>query len=94
LLGLRRRGADSLLDAGVFTSADPSLITPRDFDLSPYFQVVKPLASERGDFDYKKIRWSPEKETGARAVTDTPNKRTSDVRLPAPAFRTATKNFG
>ncbi|MEP9370552.1 YiiX/YebB-like N1pC/P60 family cysteine hydrolase [Mesorhizobium sp. KR1-2] len=32
-----------------------SLYTPRDFDLSPYFQVVKPTL-EHG-FDYKKLRW-------------------------------------
>lgn len=32
-----------------------SLYTPRDFDLSPYFQVVKPTL-EYG-FDYKKLRW-------------------------------------
>ena len=32
-----------------------SLFAPRDFDLSPYFAVVKPTL-ERG-FDYKSIRW-------------------------------------
>lgn len=33
-----------------------SLFTPRDFDLSPYFRVVKPTI-ERG-YDYKKLTWS------------------------------------
>jgi len=33
-----------------------SLFTPRDFDLSPYFRVLKPTI-ERG-FDYKKLTWS------------------------------------
>jgi hypothetical protein len=33
-----------------------SLYTPRDFDLSPYFRVVKPTI-ERG-FDYKSLEWS------------------------------------
>ena len=33
-----------------------SLFTPRDFDLSPYFQVIKP-AIEAG-FDYKALKWS------------------------------------
>ncbi len=33
-----------------------SLFTPRDFDLSPYFQVVKP--SVENDFDYKKLNWA------------------------------------
>ncbi len=32
-----------------------SLFTPRDFDLSPYFQVVKPTL-EKG-FNYKKLVW-------------------------------------
>jgi hypothetical protein len=32
-----------------------SLYTPRDFDLSPYFQVVKPTL-EYG-FDYKALKW-------------------------------------
>lgn len=35
-----------------------SLFTPRDFDLSPYFAVVKPTI-ERG-FDYKSIDWISE----------------------------------
>ncbi len=33
-----------------------SLFAPRDFDLSPYFEVVKPTL-KRG-FDYKKLHWS------------------------------------
>ena len=33
-----------------------SLFTPRDFDLSPYFQVIKP-SLETG-FDYKKLNWA------------------------------------
>jgi hypothetical protein len=33
-----------------------SLYTPRDFDISPYFEVVKPTLS-RG-FDYTKLRWT------------------------------------
>jgi hypothetical protein len=37
-----------------------SLFAPRDFDLSPYFSVVKPTI-ERG-FDYKSIRWVNEHE--------------------------------
>lgn len=33
-----------------------SLFTPRDFDISPYFKVVKPTL-ETG-FDYKKLNWA------------------------------------
>jgi hypothetical protein len=35
-----------------------TLITPRDFDLSPYFDVVKFNAVEEGAFDYRRIRWA------------------------------------
>ena len=45
-----------------------SLFTPRDFDLSPYFAIIKPTI-ENG-FDYKRIVWAkneaaPEAETPA-----------------------------
>ena len=33
-----------------------SLYTPRDFDISPYFSVVKPTI-ENG-FEYKKLHWA------------------------------------
>ncbi len=39
-----------------------SLFAPRDFDLSPYFRVVKPTI-EHG-FDYKKLTWSGEVSAG------------------------------
>jgi hypothetical protein len=35
-----------------------SLFTPRDFDISPYFQVVKPTIAS--DFDYHKVTWAQE----------------------------------
>lgn len=45
---------------GLFRMRHPTLVTPRDFDLSPYFDVVKfnPLA--RGDFDYSRMQWADE----------------------------------
>ena len=33
------------------------LYTPRDFDISPYFAVIKPAID--GDFDYRTLRWEP-----------------------------------
>ncbi|MFT5718888.1 MAG: hypothetical protein ACI9T7_003099 [Oleiphilaceae bacterium] len=33
-----------------------SHFTPRDFDLSPYFEVVKPTLT--AGFDYRDIQWS------------------------------------
>jgi hypothetical protein len=41
----------------VFHREPCALITPRDFDLSPYFDVVKLTGVER-DFDYRRIRWA------------------------------------
>lgn len=32
-----------------------SHFTPRDFDLSPYFQIIKPTLE--ADFDYQKLKW-------------------------------------
>ena len=32
-----------------------SLFTPKDFDVSPYFEVVKPTL--RSGFDYRRLRW-------------------------------------
>jgi hypothetical protein len=39
-----------------------SLYTPADFDLSPYFKVVKPTIQE--GFDYKGLRWATEAAIG------------------------------
>jgi hypothetical protein len=41
---------DRLLESRHYTH-----FTPRDFDLSPYFEIVKPTLSS--NFNYKKIRW-------------------------------------
>jgi len=39
-----------------FREQDPALITPRDFDLSPYFDVIK-LNHLGTRFDYRQIEW-------------------------------------
>jgi Permuted papain-like amidase enzyme, YaeF/YiiX, C92 family len=36
----------------------PAIITPRDFDLSPYFEVVKINLVDVRRFDYRRIRWA------------------------------------
>lgn len=43
-----------------------SLFAPRDFDLSPYFHIVKPTL-ETG-FDYRRLRWGVERAEAARQV--------------------------
>jgi hypothetical protein len=41
-----------------------SLFAPADFDLSPYFEIVKPTLAE--GFNYKGLRWAPpESSAGA-----------------------------
>ena len=54
LLGRRARRAYT----GLFHARHPTLIVPRDFDLSPYFEIVKFNAIADGAFDYRKIRWA------------------------------------
>ena len=43
-----------------------SLFAPRDFDLSPYFQVVKPTL-EAG-FDHRRLIWSDQQAEAAAAL--------------------------
>jgi hypothetical protein len=46
-----------------------SLYTPRDFDLSPYFQIVKPTLVY--GFDYKSLVWGePAAEIAAETAPD------------------------
>ncbi len=54
-LSRRRRAA---LGNHVFRPCDPMLITPRDFDLSPYFEIVKLPVYAKREFDYKRIVWA------------------------------------
>jgi Permuted papain-like amidase enzyme, YaeF/YiiX, C92 family len=35
----------------------PRLVLPRDFDLSPYFRIVKFNSVEEGPFDYRQLEW-------------------------------------
>jgi hypothetical protein len=53
-------GYDSGDYTGLFRMRHPTLLTPRDFDLSPYFEVVKFNAIAGGSFDYQNIRWAGE----------------------------------
>ena len=54
LFGRRARRAYT----GLFHARHPTLIVPRDFDLSPYFEIVKFNAIADGSFDYRRIRWA------------------------------------
>jgi permuted papain-like amidase YaeF/Yiix C92 family enzyme len=43
---------------GIMRVVSPTLITPRDFDLSPYFEIIKFNIIENMRFDYHKILWA------------------------------------
>jgi hypothetical protein len=45
---------------GLLRMVSPTLITPRDFDLSPYFEVVKFGVAEGSRFDYHSLLWFDE----------------------------------
>jgi hypothetical protein len=50
---------------GIFRMRHPTLLTPRDFDLSPYFETVKFNVVADGRFDYQRIQWAELEEQPA-----------------------------
>ncbi|MGH7960940.1 MAG: YiiX/YebB-like N1pC/P60 family cysteine hydrolase [Candidatus Binatia bacterium] len=46
----------------IFRRSHPTLSTPRDFDLSPYFEIIKFNVIEPSRFDYSKIVWAEDEE--------------------------------
>ena len=54
--------ADSASPRFLFRRSHPTLVTPRDFDFSPYFQIIKFDVIESGRFDYSKIVWAQDEE--------------------------------
>jgi len=53
-------GHESPEYTGLFRMRHPTLLTPRDFDLSPYFDIVKFNAIAEDRFDYQRIQWVDE----------------------------------
>jgi hypothetical protein len=43
--------------SGLLRARHPTLCVPRDFDLSPYFDIVKVDARRDPQFDYRKLEW-------------------------------------
>ena len=39
---------------------DPSLFAPRDFDVSPYFEIIKPIV--QSGFNYRNLKWEEEEQ--------------------------------
>lgn len=50
----------------VFRRRNPRVVTPRDFDLSPYFDIVKFNALADRRFDYRRIRWEDDVPAAGR----------------------------
>jgi hypothetical protein len=53
LIGANGHGIRAL-----YEQENTALITPRDFDLSPYFEIVKFNHLAGGKFDYRRIEWA------------------------------------
>jgi hypothetical protein len=53
----------------LYSKENPALITPRDFDLSPYFEIVKFNHLALGRFDYRRIEWASDGERPSAPVT-------------------------
>lgn len=51
-------GYDSGRHTGIFRMRHSTLLTPRDFDLSPYFETIKFNVIADGSFDYTRIKWA------------------------------------
>ncbi len=73
------RRPTSVFETHVFTPCNPRVVTPRDFDLSPYFEIIKFNVAGRKDFDYKKINWASDEAPAATAEQE------ADIAPPATA---------
>ncbi len=54
---------------GLLRMVSPTLITPRDFDLSPYFAIIKYNVLENGRFNYQKLPWIDDIEAAPATPT-------------------------
>ncbi len=55
---------------GLFRARHPTLLTPGDFDLSPYFQIVKFNLGAQRRFDYSRIEWAPDLEPAEKIANE------------------------
>jgi hypothetical protein len=57
--------------AALYRKRHPTHLMPRDFDLSPYFEIVKFNVIKQRGFDYERIAWAedPTAEDGVRELT-------------------------
>jgi len=74
LLGRNGHGPRAL-----YAEENPALITPRDFDLSPYFDIIKFNHLANGKFDYRRIEWAREQAESKPAAAESGSKPTVTV---------------
>ncbi|HWP64284.1 MAG TPA: YiiX/YebB-like N1pC/P60 family cysteine hydrolase [Candidatus Limnocylindria bacterium] len=69
-LAFLRRGGGAA-EPPVFRHQSPHVITPRDFDLSPYFDIVKfnAVDVDEAHFDYRQIRWENDAPAQRKGVS-------------------------
>ncbi|MCX8073339.1 MAG: YiiX/YebB-like N1pC/P60 family cysteine hydrolase [Candidatus Binatia bacterium] len=60
----------------LYEKEDPALVTPRDFDLSPYFDIVKVHHATAVGFDYRRIHWAQSESKAASAAQPAPPQMT------------------
>ena len=58
-------GYESRDYTGLFRMRHPTLLTPRDFDLSPYFDIVKFNVIAQRSFDYQQMEWADDPQVDA-----------------------------
>lgn len=54
----------------IYEPENPALVTPRDFDLSPYFDILKVHLAAANRFDYRRIEWTNGTQPAAGAVEE------------------------
>ena len=65
-LGRRSRRAYT----GIFHARHPTLVVPSDFDLSPFFEIVKFNVIAEGNFDYRRMKWDADDSTMSATLPD------------------------
>lgn len=66
--GSGANAADDVQRKIIWTARHYSLFAPRDFDISPYFAVIKPTLDE--GFDFRHMTWSESERAGSEKPVD------------------------
>jgi hypothetical protein len=61
----------------------PTLLTPRAFDLSPYFEIVKFNVITDGNFDYTRIQWATEEPEPPEELPDAADGHEGEAQEPS-----------